>query len=305
MDMRRLDWQDEGIIWPNRDSSDFVVVGGLKWHIQRMGEGPLVLLVHGTGASTHSWGVVLPLLARRFAVVAVDLPGHGFSAAPENASGMSLPGMANAIASLLRHLQLRPKLVIAHSAGAAVTARMCLDRLIDPKLFVGINAALLPLGGLPGLLFPPAARMMASTSLFARLFAAGAADRKTVERMIGNTGSRLAPQGIDCYAQLTRNSAHVAATLKMMANWDLGPLLRNLPALRTPMLLIVGSNDRTIAPDEANRVRVLLPAAEVVVLDGLGHLAHEEAPQDVVAIIEKRWHCLVFPSAVNDHDPSP
>jgi magnesium chelatase accessory protein len=58
---------------------------------------PTVLLLHGTGASTHSWRALAPLLARRCTVVALDLPGHGFTGTPAEAEGFSLPAVASGI----------------------------------------------------------------------------------------------------------------------------------------------------------------------------------------------------------------
>ena len=77
-----LSWERDGRDWPNREASRFVEAGGLRWHVQQMGRGPVLLLLHGTGASTHSWRALLPLLAKSFTVVAPDLPGHGFTATP-------------------------------------------------------------------------------------------------------------------------------------------------------------------------------------------------------------------------------
>ncbi|MEL4403125.1 alpha/beta fold hydrolase, partial [Shewanella algae] len=82
--------------WPNRDSSRFVEAGGLVWHVQQMGSGPPILLLHGTGAATHSWRGVMPLLARDFTVIAPDLPGHGFTRGRPR-GGLTLPGMAGAV----------------------------------------------------------------------------------------------------------------------------------------------------------------------------------------------------------------
>src|SRR5206468_2126887 len=61
--------------WPNRAASLAVEAGGLRWHVQRAGHGPVLLLLHGTGAATHTWRDLLPLLATDFTVVAPDLPG--------------------------------------------------------------------------------------------------------------------------------------------------------------------------------------------------------------------------------------
>ena len=72
-------WEREGRDWPNRTYSRFVQAARLRWHVQLMGDGPALLLLHGTGAATHSWRALAPLLAERFTVVAPDLPGHGFT----------------------------------------------------------------------------------------------------------------------------------------------------------------------------------------------------------------------------------
>src|ERR1700761_4966325 len=133
-------WNIEGRDWPNREASRFVEVGGLRWHVQMMGEGPVALLAHGTGAATHSWRDLAPLLAHRFTVVAPDLPGHGFTATPSR-HRLSLPGMAHDLGALCTKLGLRPAIVVGHSAGAAILTRMALDGLIAPNLIVSLNGA--------------------------------------------------------------------------------------------------------------------------------------------------------------------
>ena len=277
-------WEREGRDWPNREASRFVKAAGMRWHVQVAGSGPSLLLVHGTGAATHSWRDLLPILARDHTVIAPDLPGHGFTDSPP-ASRLSLPGMAWGLTELLNQLGVRPELAIGHSAGAAILARMCLDRAIAPRALISINGALLPLRGMPGHLFAPIARAMVAFPLTRRMFAWQAADRRKVERMLRGTGSNLDAAGIDQYARLARCPAHAGAALVMMANWDLRPLERDLPDLHTYLLLVTGSNDRTIPPSDSARVRALVRGAELVSLAGLGHLAHEEQPARIAALV--------------------
>ncbi|MFC7690366.1 alpha/beta fold hydrolase [Paeniroseomonas aquatica] len=145
----RPQWENDGRDWPNRAASRFVQAGGLRWHVQQAGEGPVLLLVHGTGAATHSWRGLLPLLARRFTVVAPDLPGHGFTTAPAGGR-LSLPYMARALAALLAALGQRPELVAGHSAGAAILARMALDGAIAPAPSSASMPRCCPSRGWPG-----------------------------------------------------------------------------------------------------------------------------------------------------------
>jgi magnesium chelatase accessory protein len=280
-------WEQDGGDWPNRAHSLFVQAGGLRWHVQRMGSGPVLLLVHGTGAATHSWRGLAPLLAAHFTVIAPDLPGHGFSAAPAQAADQSLPRMAKGLAALLRALEATPALAVGHSAGAPLLARMCLDGMIDPAGLVAFNGAFLPLGGAPAQVFSPLAKLLAKVPVVPQIFAWHVADRRVAERLMRSTGSQIDADGMEFYGRLMRRPGHAAAALGMMAHWDLRPIERDLPRLKPPLLLVVGSNDRTISPRDSRRVAGLVSGATVVQMPGLGHLAHEEQPADAAALIER------------------
>jgi len=275
-----LDWAAERSSWPHAQTSRFHEAGGLRWHVQQMGKGPAVLLIHGTGASTHSWRAVAPLLADRFSVIAPDLPGHGFT---ERASGqrLSLPAMADSLAALIDSMEVRPLLVVGHSAGAAILIRCCLDGSLQPKSVISLNGALLPFRGAAGFLFPPLAKLLFLNPLTPRIFARSAGDRQRVIRLIRGTGSELDQAGIELYARLFSNPAHVAATLGMMANWDLHRFARDLPNLKVPLHLFAGNKDKAVPPAEAERICRIVPGARLQHLPGLGHLAHEEDPVTV------------------------
>jgi len=73
----------------------------------------------------------------------------------------------------------------------------------------------------------------------------------------------------------------------MMARWDLVPLLRDLPRLVPRLTLVVGSQDRAVPPAQAERIRERLPAARLVTMPGLGHLAHEERPEEAARLIRE------------------
>jgi magnesium chelatase accessory protein len=294
-----LNWDRDGPHWPHHRHSQFVSVAGLRWHLQRFGgpdaAAPNVLLLHGTGASTHSWRTLAPLLAQHAQVLALDLPGHAFTGMPPGGTGapqLSLPGMARAVHSLLQTLGFSPALVVGHSAGAAVAVRMAIDGLITPRLLVGLNAALLPLGGLAGQLFAPAAKLAARLPFVPRLFAQQAQEAPVLQRLLHSTGSTLDAEGTELYRRLVGNPAHVAGALGMMANWDLYSFARELPRLSTPLALLVGEQDRTVPPTQAQQVlQRLSPAVRCpcIRLPGLGHLAHEEQAALVAQHIEQVW----------------
>lgn len=283
-----LNWAVEGETWPNRAASRFVEAGGIKWHVQVAGEGPVLLLLHGTASSTHSWRDLLPLLAEDFTVLAPDFPDHGFTLAqvgykPDMAS------FALSITSLLRKLELWPELAVGHSAGAAVALRMAIDGLESAqrlKGVVGVNAALRPFQGAPGKLFPSMARLLFANPVTPRLFAWGASDLSRVERLIRGSGSTIDAESLALYQRLMRSQTHIAGALGMMAHWDLDRFEQRLGEVKLPLLLLAGDKDLAVPPSDAKVVEGLVPTATRKLLPNLGHLAHEEDPGQIASLIK-------------------
>jgi magnesium chelatase accessory protein len=277
-----MDWVWHGARWPNAAHSRFVESRPHLWHLQEMGStGPCLLLLHGAGGATHSWRGLMPDLARDHRVIALDLPGQGFSAAGGRAR-LGLDGMATDIAALLAQEGIVPDVLVGHSAGGALALRMAQAR--PPRAVVTINGALGKFRGMAGWLFPAMAKLLAINPLSAALFARTAGNGGA-RRLIAATGSTLEDEGIALYQSLIADRAHVDGTLAMMANWQLDPLLRALPEIDVPVLLVTGGRDATVPPRVSDEAARALPRAERADLPTLGHLAHEEAPSEVAALI--------------------
>jgi magnesium chelatase accessory protein len=283
---RKPDWDVEGRDWPNRAASRFVTAAGFSWHVQVTGHGPVLLLLHGTGAATHSWRDLVPLLSDRFTVVAPDLPGHGFTEL-RSRHDLSLPRIAGALVALLTTLEVSPTVVVGHSAGAAIALRMVLDRQIAPQAVVSLNGALASFPGLGAFLFPAFAKLLFFNPCAASFLARRAADPTAVARLIEGTGSTIDAAGLDFYRRLLRTERHVAATLGMMASWDLRALERDLSRVAIPLTLVASDRDRAVPPRVARDVGGRVADATVVAVPGHGHLAHEEVPRTFADIILK------------------
>lgn len=279
-------WPEDATGWPHAAQSRQILVRPHRWHVQDMGQGPLILLLHGAGGATQSWRDVMPLLAEGHRVIAVDLPGQGFS--QSGARGrFGLAPMAQDLASLATDQGWQPDALVGHSAGAALALELARIAPWPHTPIVGINAALANFNGVAGWLFPLIAKALALNPLSAALFAASSKAPGRVERLIAGTGSSLDAEGIALYRRLASDRTHVDATLSMMAQWSLDGLLGSLDSMSNPVLLLTGERDKTVPPDTSAKAAARLPNGQHDSLGPLGHLAHEEAPDLVVARIRR------------------
>ena len=275
------DWLAQRAHWPHSQCSHFVRTPRLNWHVQIVGRGPTALLLHGTGASTHTWRDVAPLLAEQFTVVSVDLPGHGFSSAMER-DEPSIQAVYEELVCLMKALGREPELLVGHSAGAAVAAKWCLNSRTQshnsaPQL-IALNPAWLPLSGLAQWLFPVTAWMAAFNPLSGALVSHQAKRSGAVERLMASTGSRLDEKGLACYRFLLSQAAHVRGILQLMAAWNVREVADHLADIHQPVLVQVGQSDLTVPAHLGRRACAMLPNATLSELPGLGHLSHEESP---------------------------
>ena len=279
-----MDWNRHAAHWPHRGASRFVAHRPHRWHLQEMGAGPVLLLLHGAGASTHSFRDLMPALADGFRVVAVDLPGQGFSQAGSRAR-LGIEGMAADLSAMLTAEGIAPAALVGHSAGGALALRLAEVLPEPPRGLVGLNAALGKFRGMAGWLFPLMARALAVNPLTAQLFARTASTETSVRALIRSTGSRLDDRGLALYRALLADPAHVDGTLAMMAQWDLDPLLAGLERVRPPLLLLTGARDGAVPAATSQRAAARIPGAEWQDDPAHGHLLHEEAPEATAARI--------------------
>lgn len=284
-------WESLRGRWPNADASRFVTAADLRWHVQVLGTGPVALLLHGSWSATHSWRDIAPLLARRFTVIAPDLPGHGFTSRPTKAH-MTLDGIARALDELLLAIpearDEAPAAIAGHSAGGAIALEMAVIAAKrgtrEPQSIIGINAALVAPGALISAL-APAIQALVRTGLIGALATRVADNDRLFATLMRSTGSTISPEQYELYRAFARSREHADAVMEMFAGWDVTALNRALPSIHAPVTLIVGENDGWVPAADAARVAKLLPNARIISLPNAGHVAHEEFPAEVAEII--------------------
>jgi magnesium chelatase accessory protein len=279
-----LNLRDLPKFWPNSEYSRFIKVDDIDWHVQIRGTGPALLMIHGTGASTHSWAALADKLANQFTLVMPDLPGQGFTS-PLPPEDVCIEGYARGLQSLLSALEIDPKLLVGHSAGAVIATHLALHQQFSPAAIVSLNGAFLPFGSAAAPVFNRLAQWLSKSRLLAYITAAHGMFNRPIRNMLVETGSSPSAQMLQCYRELMSRPDHVTGTLKMMAGWDLADQRQVLPSLRTPLHLVVCTNDRTVSPWQSERLSEFVTCSKLYRVPDLGHLGHEEDPTPFADII--------------------
>lgn len=280
------DWSALRADWPNADSSRFVEAAGVRWHVQVAGTGPAVLLLHGTGGASHSWGDVLPLIARDHTVIVPDLPGQGFTGAL--AEPPTIDAMARAVVALCTTLGLSPTTAAGHSAGAAVLLAIARDRALPLRAVAGFGAALVAPPAAYRELVAPLLNPIVTSPWIAKLGAALGAQPAIADLVLSGASDAIPAVQRTRYGALFAAPAHVRGAMAMMAHWDIAALLKSLvQSTLPPVSLVHGTRDTFVPLAKLRTVAATLPTATVIPWEGAGHLLHEERPEAAAEVIAR------------------
>lgn len=267
--------------WPFRADALQVRARPHDWCVIDHGTGRQVLLLHGAGASGHSFRHLIPALSGWRCIVP-DLPGQGYTRAGSR-TRFGIEPMAEDLATLLAQQGWAPEVVIGHSAGAALALQ--LSTLIPLRAVVGINAALGQFDGAAGFLFPLLARALSATPFVPSVISRLWGTEGKIRSLLDNTGSPLDAAGVAQYLTLVKKADHVDGTLGMMAQWRIDRLMARAPQMTVRTLLLATAGDRIVPSRVSRQAAGMLPRADYLELPGLGHLAHEEDAATVAEAI--------------------
>jgi magnesium chelatase accessory protein len=281
---QRLKVRLEALNWPNRAYSRIVEAGGIAFHVQELGDpaNPPLLLIHGTGASTHSFAPLMDLLIGQFYCIAIDVPGHGFTPMPRGFVP-TLPEMARVTLQLLTILNVGPVTGVGHSAGAAILIEMAARAPDAITRIFAVNAALEPMRG--HAVLSPLAKVLFLNPLTPQLFAWRAQFAGMTKIMLRATGTVLDAEAMRRYQVLLEDKNHVAGALAMMAAWELEPLQNKLRSLPTPLTLIAANDDTFVPARVSKEAAEKALQAQIILLPKGGHLVHEIDANAVAAIV--------------------
>ena len=272
--------------WAGAPSS-FVIVNGQRVHLRD--EGPRddpapLLLIHGTSASLHSWDGWAAALRGQRRVIRFDLPGFGLTG-PNPTGDYSDASYARFVVDVADALGVLRFAVAGNSLGGEVAWRTALlvPQRVDKLILVdAAGYAFVPES------IPLGFRLATSplTAWLAQWTLPRATVASSVRNVYGDPG-KVSAELVERYFELTLREGNRRALMQRLQQLDLGAGAARIRELKLPTLILWGGRDRLIPPDSARRFAADISGSELVMLDALGHVPHEEDPGASVAPVRR------------------
>jgi magnesium chelatase accessory protein len=261
--------------WPNRQISRSVQVAGLTWHVQISGKGPLILLLHGTGSSTHSWAELTPLLNQEAQILNVDLPGHAFTQGA-SVESLKLEEIASNLIALIEELKLPwPTMVVGHSAGAPLALAFAVQAKIKPRVIIGFNPSLIPPPPSYTQFFGPMLGPVTKSATLASILAKIAPLSGMTDRLLDSTNTNLPETNRNYYRRLFTSPEHVRGAMNFMASANINQVLSASSSLPSKLIWVIGESDQWVPELGLQKIiRQYFPKSTAMHWQG-GHIMHE------------------------------
>ncbi len=248
-----------------------VKVNGVTLHYEITGQGEPLILVEGLGTATWLWWKQTPELSRHFRVVAYDLRGSGWSDKPDEP--YSIPMFADDLAGLMDALHIKQAHVLGISLGGYVAQEFAIryphkvKRLILCSTSTNGPHAIPPNPDIILALMTPVAGKDDLRDRIALSLSPGyaAAHPSDVEQMLAWRLDN--PQPVYAY------NRQLMSAVGWTSEGRLGEIT-------VPTLVLAGSEDRVVPPQNAEILVAGIPHAEKVILQGAGHLLNVEQPEE-------------------------
>lgn len=253
-------------------------------YYEEHGAGPPLLLVHGLGESIFTWHEILPALAARHRVIALDLKGFGRSDKPDD-SAYSADDQAALVARFIVARGLKDVTLVGHSFGGTVALRTALADGVAGSAHIRriavIGAPALPRAAARRFdlvktpLIPDALAAVLPPDALARLLLSEAMGGRTVSD--GDVEGYAAP-----YRDAAAMKAFFATARAIVAETDARAVAKRYKALRQPVLVVWCRQDPIVPLRAGRRLAATLPRARLAIIEGCHHLPQHERPQQLL-----------------------
>ena len=281
----RSAWMD--VDW--RRHQRWVEVAGRPVNVIDLGEGPAVVFVHGLSGSWPNWLEQLPRFAKDYRVIAMDLPGFGYSPMP--AEEITIEGYARIVDGLLATLGIDAAVLVGNSMGGFISAELAIGYPQRVERLVLVSAAGISThkNAQVERVMPAMQRIQRVLAIYTAWMAAqshAVARRRGLRNatfgLVTRHPSRLAPALV---AEQLKGSGKPGFMQALQAILDY-PIRERLPEIACPTLIVWGDEDRLITVHDAEVFQRLIPSSRKVVFEGTGHMAMLERPDAFNELLE-------------------
>ena len=259
-------------------SSSFISIDGINVHYRDVGKGEAILLIHGTGASLHTWEKWIDILSPGYRVISFDLPGFGLTG-PDPNHNYQISRYTAILDSLMVKLKVDSFHIAGNSLGGLVAWRYTSQfpqKILTLNL---IDAAGLPQPGKK----PPFIFQLAKLPVLSTLM-----QKVTPKSIIENSmldvyknDQLVTEKLIDRYFELSLREGNRTAFVKRMSQLNEKLDINDLKKITAPVLIQWGKHDRWIPLAKGYEFKKIIPKAELKIYDS-GHVPMEENPMETV-----------------------
>jgi pimeloyl-ACP methyl ester carboxylesterase len=259
----------------------FLRIGDQLVHVEMAGQGAPLVLLHGFGASTWAWRLVMPRLAESFRVIAVDLSGFGYTQRPRDRARYTREAQGELVLRVMETLGYESAHLMGHSYGGGITLWIAWKHPERVRSMVLVDSSA------PTYAYDRRSRIAAFrplTAAFLRSWMLRPAhvqsallrsfydDSKVTHELVQGYWERIRIEGVvDAYYGLT---VPVHGPVDQVALED----------IRVPALVVWGAQDQVISVEAGRQAAARMPQAEFAVIDRAGHIPMEERPEELLRL---------------------
>jgi len=266
--------------------SQFVQIAGMSVHLRDEGprEDPLpIVLLHGTGASLHTWEGWARALKDEHRVISYDMPGFGLTG-PSPDANYTIENYVRVLVAVLDQVGVQRCVLAGNSLGGYVAWAAA---VLEPGRIARL--VLVDAGGYPyESTSVPLGFRIARTPLL-RTLMKDVLPRSIIESSVQNVfgdPAKVTPGLIDRYFDLTTRAGNRQALGERFRQTQPGALAERVPEIKVPTLILWGGRDRLIPPSLGDRFQQEIAGSTLSVFEDLGHVPQEEDPAATVAVLK-------------------
>jgi pimeloyl-ACP methyl ester carboxylesterase len=259
-------------------TSSFIFIDGINVHFRDVGKGDAILLIHGTGASLHTWEKWINILSTDYRVISFDLPGFGLTG-PDPNHNYQISRYTAILDSLMVKLKVDSFHIAGNSLGGLVAWHYTTQfpqKILTLNL---IDAAGLPQPGKKPPFIFQLAKLPVLSTLLQKVTPKSIIEKSMLD--VYKNDQLVTEKLIDRYFELSLREGNRTAFVKRMSQLNEKLVVGDLENITVPVLIQWGKDDRWIPLANAFEFQKLIPKAELIIYDS-GHVPMEENPMETV-----------------------